>query len=113
MFRVPQIAIQKNSKFQYCFIIIVTGIAVECFIAEWDVMGWIPGAGPILGILEYNWEIKKQLYALQVAKPLPGSDDHVNMVILFLKTIQLTDDSLKGTSLKWTPTPCSLHLLFD
>lgn len=33
-------------------LLIVTGIAVECFIAEWDVMGWIAGAGPILGVLE-------------------------------------------------------------
>ena len=33
-------------------LLIVTGIAVECFIAEWDVMSWITGAGPILGVLE-------------------------------------------------------------
>jgi len=49
MFRVPQIAIQKNSNI---VLLIVTGVAVECFTAEWDVMGSIPGAGSILGVLE-------------------------------------------------------------
>ena len=66
----------------------MTGIAksVECSTAEWDVMGSIPGAGPILGVLE-QLRNKETAFVLQVAEHLPGLDDHVNMVILSLKTI--------------------------
>ena len=50
--------------------------SVERLTAEQEVVGSIPGAGPILRVLK-SLRNKGTAYALQAARPLHGSDDHV------------------------------------
>ena len=49
---------------------------VECLTAEREVMGSIPGVGPILRVLKKLRNDGTPL-ALQAARPSRGSDDHV------------------------------------
>ena len=50
--------------------------SVERLTAEQEVVGLIPGAGPILRVLK-SLRNEGTAYALQAARPSHGSDDHV------------------------------------
>ena len=57
---------------------LATGLAqsVERLTAEWEVVGSIPGDGPILRVLKYLRN-EGTTFALQTGRPSRGSDDHI------------------------------------
>ena len=59
------------------FLLLLVGLAqsVERLTAEREVTGSIPGAGPILRVLK-QLRNEGTPFALQVARPSRGSDDH-------------------------------------
>ena len=54
--------------------------SVERLTAEREVVGSIPGAGPILRVLKYLRN-EGTVFALQTAGPSRDSDDHVEMAV--------------------------------
>ena len=61
-----------------CMFLTVAGLAplVERLTAERRVTGSIPGTGPTLGVLKWLRN-EGTAFALQMARPSRGSDDHV------------------------------------